>query len=989
MRVKIIHADPEFAFMKNEMDTLDIEVIPEARMAPDTNVMAAKEHVSEIERTIRVIKERYRSLWHRLPYKTMPKLMIEEAAVNVVKWLNAFPPKGGISMEYSPRIILGQRPIDYNKHCRYGFGSYCQATHEVQPTNTPKPRTIGCIYLSPTDNIQGGHRLLNLSTAKIITRTTVKEIPIPQDVIERVELLGKRDGIKPDNKYKNRIGEINPEYNDDDDDLIAGVDDDNDDTSETSETEDETYYSENSENDDSTTDQSIESITDEEIYDIQNEENHDKIAGVRQQQTNDNPNEMQEREDDESDRDEEQQSIDQNTHHKDEQDEDEDSQTHTTPPRRSTRNTKPVQHYIPNMKGQTYQETNHICVQTKDNIVTYDDQYALVIAMFILQLNDKALNDHTFVQTYNLNQGIKKFGDKGEQAAFKEVDQLHQRECFKPINVNDLTPDQRQKVLKTLIFLTEKRDGTIKARSCADGSKQRTWMSKDDTASPTVSLESIFLTCVIDAEENRDVAVVDIPNAFIQTAHTGNKVILKIKGQLAEILCRCAPHIYRSYITYEDKIPVIYVEVLKAIYGLLESALLFYKKLRKDVERIGFKVNPYDPCVANMNVLGYQLTITWHVDDMKVSHKLTDIVDSFIDWIKMKYEDVTKVKASRGKIHDYLGVELDYSTPGEVKIQMRRYVEKMLKEFPYIEQLKKGIKTPAADHIFKVRKDGKKLNKQMKESFYTAVYQALFLSMRSRIDIQLPVAFLCTRVKDPDVDDWAKLIRMMSYLRRYKNLPTTLRSDSTHICRWYADAAFAVHKDMKSHTGYMMTMGKGAVQSRSLKQKINTKSSTEAELIAADTTTTPLLWSQWFLEEQGYNVDQSILFQDNKSTMLLEQNGKESSSKRTRHINIRYFFITDCIERNELRVEYCPTDDMLADFLTKPLQGKKFFKFRRILMNLEDSDVIEARADKDEETVPAKSKNQERAPSRNPKLPKTRGSKYASRTVYSPDLLRQ
>ena len=174
----------------------------------------------------------------------------------------------------------------------------------------------------------------------------------------------------------------------------------------------------------------------------------------------------------------------------------------------------------------------------------------------------------------------------------------------------------------------------------------------------------------------------------------------------------------------------------------------------------------------------------------------------------------------------------------------------------------------------------------MKEVFYTTVYQALFLSMRSRTDIQLPVAFLCTRVKDPDVDDWAKLIRMMSYLNRYKFLPTILRADSTHMCRWYADAAFAVHKDMKSHTGYLLTMGKGAMQSRSIKQKINTKSSTEAELITTNSVTTLILWTQWFLEEQGYKVSQTILNQDNKSTILLEENSKESSSKRTRHINI-------------------------------------------------------------------------------------------------------
>ena len=96
---------------------------------PNINVATAEEHVPEIERMIRVIKERYRSLWHRMPYKAMPINMIQEAAITIVKWLNAFPPKGGLSTKYSPRIIMGMRPIGYTKHCKFTFGSYCHASN--------------------------------------------------------------------------------------------------------------------------------------------------------------------------------------------------------------------------------------------------------------------------------------------------------------------------------------------------------------------------------------------------------------------------------------------------------------------------------------------------------------------------------------------------------------------------------------------------------------------------------------------------------------------------------------------------------------------------------------------------------------------------------------------------------------------------------------------------------------------------------------------
>ena len=95
-----------------------------------------------------------------------------------------------------------------------------------------------------------------------------------------------------------------------------------------------------------------------------------------------------------------------------------------------------------------------------------------------------------------------------------------------------------------------------------------------------------------------------------------------------------------------------------------------------------------------------------------------------------------------------------------------------------------------------------------------------------------------------------------------------------------------------------------------------------------------ILWTRLFLEAQGYNINKNILFQDNKSTILLEQNGKKSSSKRTRHLNIRYFFLTDQVKNGNINIEYCPTDDMLGDFMSKPQQGKKFREFRKQILNL-------------------------------------------------------
>jgi hypothetical protein len=143
---------------------------------------------------------------------------------------------------------------------------------------------------------------------------------------------------------------------------------------------------------------------------------------------------------------------------------------------------------------------------------------------------------------------------------------------------------------------------------------------------------------------------------------------------------------------------------------------------------------------------------------------------------------------------------------------------------------------------------------------------------------------------------------------------------------------FAVHPDMRGHTGDAMTMGRGFPLDKSNKHKLNTRSSMESEIVAFDDLIPQILWTHLFMKAQGFVVRDNILYQDNKSAMLLETNGRSSSSKRTRHIKIRYYYVADQIAKGDLRVVWCPTDKVIADFLTKPLQGKAFVEFWDLLM---------------------------------------------------------
>jgi len=421
----------------------------------------------------------------------------------------------------------------------------------------------------------------------------------------------------------------------------------------------------------------------------------------------------------------------------------------------------------------------------------------------------------------------------------------------------------------------------------------------------------------------------DLPGAFLH-ADNDSFVVMKMTGKLAELMVKTAPNIYRKYIIEDSSgKPILYVQLQKALYGMLKSALLFYRKLVSDLTHMGFTLNPYDPCVANKSVHGNQLTVSWHVDDLTISCVDKAPIEEVISALKKIYG--ANLKETIGPVHDYLGMTFDYSTPGQVVISMDKYIAQIIDSFP--EQITGVSATPATDNLFKVRDDDRPLPEDQAIMFHHVTAQLLFASTRVRRDIQTTVAFLSTRVKNPGEDDWGKLKRVLKYLNGTRHLRLTLTVDSLSSIKWYVDGSHQIHNDCKGHTGALMTLGKGAIASSSRKQKINTKSSTETELVAVDDKLGDILWMRYFLESQGYTIDDNIIYQDNMSTLSLEKNGRISGSGRTKHIRAKYYLVKDKYETDEIDLKYCPTDLMWADVLTKPLQGQKFRAMRSFLMN--------------------------------------------------------
>jgi Reverse transcriptase (RNA-dependent DNA polymerase) len=424
-----------------------------------------------------------------------------------------------------------------------------------------------------------------------------------------------------------------------------------------------------------------------------------------------------------------------------------------------------------------------------------------------------------------------------------------------PVHADDLTRTEKQRALAYLMFLKQKRCGRIKGRGCADGRKQRVYKSKQEISSPTVSIESVMLSCTIDAKEGRDVATCDVPSAFMQT-DIDELIHVRMDGELAELLSKIDPGRYEKYMVREGNKRAIYLRLTKALYGTLQAALLFWKDLSGALLEWGFELNPYDRCVANKMIKGKQCTILWHVDDLKISHEDETVVSKIIEILDERYGKISPLVVTRGKVHDYLGMTLDFSTDGCCVVRMDDYVESVLEEAP--ADMDGEVETPAADHLFNVRTDAPKVTKEVGDLFHSLTARLLFLSKRARPKIQTAIAFLCTRTQATDTDDYSKLARVVWYLQRYPTLARTLEADDVRVVKWSIDASFAVHEDMQSHTGGCGSLGKGMFSTTSSKQKMNTRSSTEAELVGIDDMMAKVLWTQYFLKAQGITGQQEF-----------------------------------------------------------------------------------------------------------------------------------
>jgi histone deacetylase 1/2 len=338
----------------------------------------------------------------------------------------------------------------------------------------------------------------------------------------------------------------------------------------------------------------------------------------------------------------------------------------------------------------------------------------------------------------------------------------------------------------------------------------------------------------------------------------------------------------------------------------------------------GFKPSFIDSCVYTQMIDGTMCTVIVHVDDFKIMSTSIAALDFVEDIMRKAFKKITVKNEIK---HDFLGMTFDYSEEGYVNITQSKYINEIIQ----IADVKRESENPAIPNLFYVNENSPTLVEHERKKLHTLVCKAQYLANRTRPDI-LPVAhFLSRRVNRLTEEDKEKMVKMAEYLFHSKQLGLRLGVIGDLRVTVYIDASYATHNDRKSQTGMCISFGCGAVYSSSKRQKINTKSACEAELVGLSDGLGIPIQLQNFLLTIGYKLPPILVMQDNTSTIFLATNGR-SNSDATRHVDIRYFWMCDRIKRKQIELKHVVTLLMIADVLTKPVQGLLFVDLRSRLL---------------------------------------------------------
>ena len=740
-------------------------------------------HVKQIERCIQTIKGHVRSFENSLPY-VMNKSILMFCVLFCVSTMNLMIPTSS-ELRVSPMEQFSGRKVDMKRDLRFGFGDYVQAT-VPNTNNSMGPRTEGCIALLSRGNLLGSVYMYHIGTSSIVTRDQFKIFPMNDLAISVLTARALADGFTRGSQDPGAVpiaaSPLHP--------IPAAID-----------------------------------VTCVDQFDVHPllDEFLAENAGVVEAKVNaseppeylpDDPVPIA------------------------------DQRYHLS----STDSVDVIPESVPAVKSveQDHAEirgggTHRYGTRLASGTIPYRGAPASKFDLVVHEQNEESRRelrrqlalrqnwrDTDFAFTISVKMALRERGEEARPVIMAELQQMVDKRVWHGMHVRNLSHEQRKRIIRSSMFLKDKYLASgafdrFKARLVAGGDMQDKSLY-DELSSPTAATSSVLAVAAVAANEFRQVITVDIGGAFLN-AHmpaTGVKVHMRLDKVMTQLLLKIDP----SYESFLEQTGTVVVELDKALYGCVEAASLWYEDLKRTIKQDGFIENPYDHCVFNKLCADKtQMTIVLHVDDLMITNLHDSNLEAFYQYLKTAYKET---KIVRGRILDYVGMTFDFSSAGEVKITMENCVNEILAGCG----VSKIASTPASPILFDIR-DSPKVSKEEAKWFHSYTAKLLYLSKRIRPECLTTVAFLTTRVAECDQDDLGKLRRLLAYVRGTRERGIILRIGVRLEVRTYIDAAYGVHTTSgKSHTGCAVVLGDGGpVYNKSTKQKIVTKSSTEAELV--------------------------------------------------------------------------------------------------------------------------------------------------------------
>lgn len=533
-----------------------------------------------------------------------------------------------------------------------------------------------------------------------------------------------------------------------------------------------------------------------------------------------------------------------------------------------------------------------------------------------------------------LKKALRELPDAVQQAVHLEFENVFTlKKCILPVDYTQLTQAQRHLILYSFMFLTEKWTATgdfdkLKARLAAGGDQQDPTNMTVDPSAPTVDFLTVQVILSLIALNRMHTAVLDVRAAFLN-ADLDEEAYICLDADCTRIFVEMFP----QFAKWVRPNGTLVCKVLKALYGMLQSAKLWYNHLRTTLEALDFiAVDLGDKCLFyRVNQDGSFSYILVYVDDLFIAASTLALLEMILTELTKAYGEVT---IQRGPKFSYLGMTIEFSADRSSFTQSQHgYQQALLEEF----QITGIQKSPsprsfmeAPTGLLALPCDGKLYRRKLMRTAY--------LALRTRTDLKFYIQILATRTQSPTQHDMSCLDHLLQYINYTSAYYTRIKPSDANLVV-YADASFCVHPDARGVSGIWIQMGLapdcGPIYVQSSKQKLIGNHSTACEIIAVD----DMLYTlhQIITLKTAVNAPSTqpaILQQDNESAITIMNTGRPSA-KRSKYMTVRFQHIFEALTVDELiTTRWCPTEDMIADLLTKPLYGQQLVDLTRRCLNM-------------------------------------------------------